>query len=30
LGVIGGAVTVYRQIIEVFEDKSNHPDNGSD
>ena len=22
-GVIGGAVTVYRQIMEVFEDKSN-------
>ena len=29
LGVIGGAVTVYRQIIEVVEDKSDHPDNGS-
>ena len=23
LGVIGGGVTVYRQIMEVFEDKSN-------
>ena len=29
LGVIGGAVTVYRQIVEIIEDKSNHPDNGS-
>ena len=29
LGVIGGAVTVYRQIMEVIEDKSDHPDNGS-
>ena len=29
LGVIGGAVTVYRQIIEVIEDKSDRPDNGS-
>ena len=29
LGVIGGAVTVYRQIMEVVEDKSDHPDNGS-
>jgi len=30
LGVIGGAVTVYRQILEVIEDKPEHPDNGSD
>ena len=29
LGVIGGAVTVYRQIMEIVEDKSDHPDNGS-
>ncbi len=29
LGVIGGAVTVYRQIIDVVEDKSDHPDNGN-
>ena len=29
LGVIGGAVTVYRQILEVIEDKPEHPDNGS-
>lgn len=29
LGVIGGAVTVYRQILEVIVDKPEHPDNGS-
>ena len=29
LGVIGGAVTVYRQILKVIEDKPKHPDNGS-
>jgi F0F1-type ATP synthase assembly protein I len=29
LGVIGGAVTVYRQIIEVIEDKPKQTDNGS-
>ena len=28
LGVIGGAVTVYRQIMEVIEDKSETSDNG--
>ena len=27
LGVIGGGVTVYRQIMEVIEDKSNDRDN---
>ena len=29
LVVIGGAVTVYRQILEVIEDEPKHPDNGS-
>ena len=28
LGVIGGAVTVYRQIMEVIEDKSETSDHG--
>ena len=28
LGVIGGAVTVYRQIMEVIDDKSETSDNG--
>jgi F0F1-type ATP synthase assembly protein I len=28
LGVIGGAVTVYRQIMEVIEDKSEKSDHG--
>lgn len=27
LGVIGGGVTVYRQIMEVFEDKANDREN---
>jgi ATP synthase protein I len=27
LGVIGGGVTVYRQIMEVFEDKGNEREN---
>ena len=29
LGVIGGAVTVYRQILEVIEDKPDQRENGS-
>jgi F0F1-type ATP synthase assembly protein I len=27
LGIIGGGVTVYRQIMEVIEDKGNDPEN---
>ncbi len=30
LGVIGGAVVVYRQIMEVFESDSNHNGNNGD
>jgi F0F1-type ATP synthase assembly protein I len=29
LGVIGGAVTVYRQIVKVFQQKEKNPESGS-